>query len=115
MDHRKKLEIDHNIVVKNPLQDFEMNQALETSYKQVLITSEVYRQLMVLSAFLVCLSHGSNDVPNSISPLIVVMKTAGYDTQISFFIGATGITLGLVIMGKRVLKTVGKDIIALDF
>jgi hypothetical protein len=43
MDHRKKLEIDHNIVVKNPLQDFEMNQALETSYKQVLITSEVYR------------------------------------------------------------------------
>ena len=32
---------------------------------------------MVLSAFLVCLSHGSNDVANAISPLIVLMKHDG--------------------------------------
>ena len=58
---------------------------LETNYdeqkvtlyfvKQAKLTTEVYRILMVISAFLVCLSHGSNDVGNAISPLLVIMKT----------------------------------------
>jgi phosphate/sulfate permease len=43
-------------------------------FQQSILTNEVYRYLMVLSAFLVCLSHGSNDVANAISPLIVLMK-----------------------------------------
>jgi phosphate/sulfate permease len=34
---------------------------------------EGYRILLVLNACLVCLAHGSNDVANSISPMIVVM------------------------------------------
>ena len=43
-------------------------------FQQAILTNEIYRYLMVLSAFLVCLSHGSNDVANAISPLIVLMK-----------------------------------------
>lgn len=46
-------------------------------FQQIILTNEIYRYLMVLSAFLVCLSHGSNDVANAISPLIVLMKNDG--------------------------------------
>jgi len=45
--------------------------------KQAKLTSEVYRFLMVMSAALVCLSHGSNDVGNAISPLLILMKIEG--------------------------------------
>lgn len=91
------------------------NASMEFSFKQVLITSEIYRYLMVMSAFLVCLSHGSNDVANAISPLVILLNHENYQTWISFFIGASGIALGLLIMGKKVMETVGKDIIILDF
>lgn len=49
----------------------------DTNTKQDLfvdeIISEGYRILMIINACLVCLAHGSNDVANSISPLIVLM------------------------------------------
>jgi len=78
------------------------------------MTSELYRWLMIFSAFLVCLAHGSNDVANAISPLIVVMENEG-PAWISFFVGSVGIALGLLICGAKVMKTVGKDIVILDF
>ena len=80
-----------------------------------MVTSELYRWLMVTSAFLVCLAHGSNDVANAISPLIVVMKVAGWPDWASFFIGSCGIALGLLVLGRIVMQTVGKDIVILDF
>ena len=70
---------------------------------------------MVVSAFLVCLSHGSNDVGNAISPLLVIMNQQGYNNKVSFFIGSAGIALGLIFLGEKVMKTVGKDIVILDF
>mmetsp|Transcript_6946 Transcript_6946/g.8343 ORF Transcript_6946/g.8343 Transcript_6946/m.8343 type:complete len:329 (-) Transcript_6946:640-1626(-) len=38
------------------------------------VISEVYRYLMLMAAMMVCLGHGSNDVANSISPLLMVMQ-----------------------------------------
>lgn len=52
---------------------------------------------------MVCLSHGSNDVANAISPLIVVMEIEGKQKSSSFTIGAFGIALGLIIYGKNVI------------
>ena len=71
--------------------------------------------MMVASAFLVCLSHGSNDVANAISPLLVLMRMESYHDKVSFFVGSMGIALGLLIYGKTVMETVGKDIVVLDF
>jgi PiT family inorganic phosphate transporter len=71
--------------------------------------------MMVISAFLVCLSHGSNDVGNAISPLLILMNIEKQPVDLSFIIGSAGIALGLLIMGKRVMETVGKDIVVLDF
>ena len=41
--------------------------------------SELYRYMMIVAAMLVCLGHGSNDVSNSISPLLVVLETEKAD------------------------------------
>lgn len=70
---------------------------------------------MVFSDFLVCLSHGSNDCSNAISPLIVLMNVERYPIWVSYLVGAGGIACGLFIFGERVMKTIGGDIIALDY
>ena len=64
---------------------------------------------------MVCLSHGSNDVANAISPLIIVMSIAEYPTYYSFFIGAIGIAIGLLLYGKNVIECIGKNVVVLDF
>ena len=58
---------------------------------------------MIMSDFLVCMAHGSNDVGNAISPLIVVMSLDDYDRWISFLMGSSAIALGLLIYGERVM------------
>jgi len=69
---------------------------------------------MVLSAGFVCLSHGSNDVANAISPLTELLRDGGSTTP-AFIVGSSGIALGLAVMGKSVMETVGKSILILDF
>ncbi len=70
---------------------------------------------MVVSDFLVCLSHGSNDVGNAISPLIVLMNLEKQPVWISYLIGSLGIALGLIVYGEKVMKCIGEDVIHLDY
>ena len=70
---------------------------------------------MVVSDFLVCLSHGSNDVGNAISPLIVLMNLEKQPVWISYLLGSLGIALGLIIYGEKVMKCIGEDVIHLDY
>lgn len=83
--------------------------------KQAQVISEACRKLMVISAFLVCLSHGSNDVSNAISPLIVIMDLEALDHTYAYLLGSSGIAIGLAVLGYKVMQTIGKDIIVLDF
>lgn len=71
--------------------------------------------MMLAAAMMVCLGHGANDVANSISPLIVVFQNAGTNVKYAYLIGSIGISLGLLILGNRVMETVGKKVIKLDF
>ena len=43
-------------------------------FQELMITTEMYRFLVVMSDLLSCLALGSNDVANAISPLIILMK-----------------------------------------
>lgn len=79
------------------------------------LVGEVYRYLMVASACLVCLAHGSNDVANAISPLIVVLRVEKMSISWAYQLGGLGIALGLLFLGFRVMETVGKKVIKLDF
>jgi phosphate/sulfate permease len=81
----------------------------------MMIISEMYRALTILSSVLMSLALGSNDVANAISPLIVLMKNNGQEDYISFLIGSCGIALGLLLMGRKVMETIGKQMIVLDF
>ena len=79
------------------------------------ILVDVYRYMMIAAAMMVCLAHGSNDVANSISPLLVVFEIHKMKSQYAFLLGSTGIAIGLLLLGYRVIETVGKNVIKLDF
>lgn len=74
---------------------------------------------MVVAAMLVCVAHGSNDVANAITPLLVVQgahsPTGSYQNKSGYWIGSLGIALGLLTLGYKVMETVGKKVIKLNF
>ena len=74
-----------------------------------------YRVLLVQAACLVCLAHGSNDVANSIAPLLEELSIVGKETSWAYWLGGLGIAVGLLTLGYKVMETVGKKVIKLDF
>jgi PiT family inorganic phosphate transporter len=79
----------------------------------------IFAVLMIVTACGMAFAHGSNDVANAIGPLAAVVSIvqsggliageSATDIKI-LLLGASGIVLGLVIFGKRVITTVGKKI-----
>jgi inorganic phosphate transporter, PiT family len=96
------------------------------SYRQQEIEIRILERLMgkfqVLSACFVAFAHGSNDVGNAIAPLAVIVFILNTGTvpieslDIPLWIlvlGGVGIVAGLAVQGKKVIATVGENIIAL--
>lgn len=71
--------------------------------------------MMVGASFSVSLAHGANDVANSISPLLEVLQMDNYNDNTAYLIGGVGLGLGLLLLGKNVMETVGKKVVVLDF
>ena len=73
-------ELSNNDEVEKKIVDFQgnrnsqiqSNSRPESKVAGVFIVTEAYRFLMVVAALLVSLAHGSNDVANAITPLLVV-------------------------------------------
>lgn len=84
--------------------------------------NRLFNMPLLLAAGLLSFAHGSNDVANAIGPLIAIKEAAAitnsvYQTNLStwmLLIGAMGIALGLVLYGKRLIKTIGSEITELD-
>ena len=76
---------------------------------------ETYRFLVIMADMLVCLAHGSNDVANAISPLIVVAAVDHRNGRVPYYLGAAGISCGMIFMGHYVMVTVGKRVVKLDY
>lgn len=76
---------------------------------------ETYRFLVIMADMLVCLAHGSNDVANAISPLIVVAAVDDRNGRVPYYLGAAGISCGMIFMGHYVMVTVGKRVVKLDY
>ncbi|MBD2446524.1 inorganic phosphate transporter [Nostoc sp. FACHB-152] len=83
----------------------------------------LFGRFQLLSACFVAFAHGSNDVGNAIAPLaaIVYINTTG-NVPINgitipvwiLVVGGAGIVAGLAIWGKKVIATIGENIIALQ-
>uniref|UniRef100_UPI00187F39C8 inorganic phosphate transporter n=1 Tax=Fortiea sp. LEGE XX443 TaxID=1828611 RepID=UPI00187F39C8 len=83
----------------------------------------LFGRFQLLSACFVAFAHGSNDVGNAIAPLaaIVYINTTGNVPANGItiplwilLVGGAGIVTGLAIWGKKVIATIGENIIALQ-
>lgn len=90
------------------------------------IANPVERQLgrfQVLSACCVAFAHGSNDVGNAIAPLAAIayiiqtnsVPVSSFNIPLWILIlGGSGIVAGLAVWGKKVIATIGENIIPLQ-
>lgn len=79
---------------------------------------------LIFAAALLSFAHGSNDVANAIGPLAAIVDVLGTHSDtisksaaIPFWvmmIGALGISVGLILFGPKVIRTVGTEITELD-
>ncbi|NJP12578.1 MAG: inorganic phosphate transporter [Leptolyngbyaceae cyanobacterium RU_5_1] len=86
-------------------------------------TESLFARFQVLSACFVAFAHGSNDVGNAIAPMaaiVTIHQTGSVPTtnfQVPLWIlvlGGSGIVAGLAVWGKRVITTIGENIISLQ-
>ncbi|MCP1676866.1 PiT family inorganic phosphate transporter [Natronocella acetinitrilica] len=78
----------------------------------------IFAVLMVVTACAMAFAHGSNDVANAIGPVaavLAVVQTGEVTAQAAvptwvLLLGAIGIVAGLLMLGHRVIATVGKEI-----
>lgn len=82
----------------------------------------VFGVLMIFTACTMAFAHGSNDVANAIGPLAAIQGVLTSGGAIApesvmpnwiLLLGAMGIVFGLVILGSRVMATIGTRITAL--
>jgi PiT family inorganic phosphate transporter len=79
----------------------------------------VFGVLMVVTACAMAFAHGSNDVANAIGPvaaIVGIVQSGGEIAQKSMLpiwvliLGGAGIVAGLIMYGRRVMETIGKNI-----
>ncbi|MBW4673139.1 MAG: inorganic phosphate transporter [Desmonostoc geniculatum HA4340-LM1] len=84
---------------------------------------KLFARFQLLSACFVAFAHGSNDVGNAIAPLAAIIyidrtgsvPTNGITIPIWILIlGGAGIVGGLAVWGKKVIATIGENIISLQ-
>jgi len=80
---------------------------------------KVFAVLMVFTACAMAFAHGSNDVANAIGPVAAVVSIVQSGGEIGqksalpiwiLILGGGGIVLGLLMYGRRVIATIGKNI-----
>jgi len=79
----------------------------------------VFGVLMLMTACSMAFAHGSNDVANAVGPMAAVISVVHSGGDVSqqselpswiLLLGGVGIVVGLLMLGKKVIATVGKEI-----
>jgi sodium-dependent phosphate transporter len=104
----------------NLIKEHETEAELET-----VKAKRVFMYLQILTATLKSFAHGANDVANAAGPIAAIQGlyfSKGEETDCSIttsiwmlILAGVGIVLGLSISGHHVIKTIGKDLTAIDF
>ena len=77
---------------------------------------------LIFAAALLSFAHGANDVANAVGPLAAIndaLQSNGISSKAEIplwvmLIGAVGISIGLLLFGPKLIKTVGQEITELD-
>lgn len=77
---------------------------------------------LIFAAALLSFAHGANDVANAVGPLAAIYDALSNNTISTsagipvwvMIIGAVGISLGLMLFGAKLIRTVGSEITELD-
>lgn len=78
----------------------------------------LFKYLQILTACFGSFAHGANDVSNAIGPLIAVVLIhqegnvfqTGQSPYYLMIYGGIGISVGLIVWGSKVIKTIGSDL-----
>jgi PiT family inorganic phosphate transporter len=86
-------------------------------------TESLLARFQLLSACFVAFAHGSNDVGNAVAPLAAIayihrtgtVPLEGFEVPLWILVvGGIGIVSGLAVWGKKVIATIGEEIISLQ-
>lgn len=77
---------------------------------------------LIFSAALLSFAHGANDVANAVGPLAAIVSASGSGEIVVkagiplwvMLVGAMGISVGLMLFGPKLIKTVGQEITKLN-
>ncbi|MBF0250316.1 MAG: inorganic phosphate transporter [Alphaproteobacteria bacterium] len=77
---------------------------------------------LIISAGLLSFAHGANDVANAVGPLAAIVSAADSGAILTkagiplwvMLVGALGISIGLLLFGPRLIRTVGEEITKLN-
>lgn len=89
---------------------------------EFLSVEHIFKRMQVFMSCYISFAHGANDVANAIGPLaaiyaIVKMGSLEGKTQIPvslMVLGGLGISLGIFLLGSKVMKTIGESITELN-
>ncbi|HYW78305.1 MAG TPA: inorganic phosphate transporter [Thermoguttaceae bacterium] len=89
-----------------------------TEDQKLAFVERIFMFLQIITACYVAFAHGANDVANAVGPLAAVVEIASthaVPTKVPvplwiLAFGGVGIVFGLVMMGKRVMETIGSGI-----
>jgi len=77
---------------------------------------------LIISAALLSFAHGANDVANAVGPLAAIVSASDSGEIVTkagiplwvMLVGAVGISIGLMLFGPKLIKTVGQEITKLN-
>ncbi|MFN4189662.1 MAG: inorganic phosphate transporter [Pseudothermotoga sp.] len=86
------------------------------------LVESIFKRLQIMTSCYVSFSHGANDVANAVGPLAViywVIRTGVISSKVEvpiwvLVLGGFGISVGVLLLGYRVMKTIGGDITQLN-
>lgn len=93
---------------------------LENRSKSV---NKLFTLPLIVSAALLSFAHGANDVANAVGPLAAIASVVGEGGHSAakvgiplwvMVIGAIGISIGLILFGPKIIRTVGEKITKID-
>jgi PiT family inorganic phosphate transporter len=94
----------------------------KSSHDQLVYVEKVFSVLMALTACAMVFAHGSNDVAISVGPIAAIMGVVSHGEDLTasspipvwvILLGCTGVILGFIVYGRKVIETVGSGITAL--